>query len=76
LWAGLIALMNQIIGKPVGFVQPALYRIGESAFHDITKGNNGAYHAGPGWDPCTGLGSPNGTALVKALQGTALSASK
>lgn len=71
LWAGLIALINQTIGKPVGFLQPALYQIGTSAFHDITKGNNGGYQAGPKWDPCTGLGSPNGTALVRALQGSA-----
>jgi kumamolisin len=71
LWAGLIALINQTLGKPVGFVQPALYKIGESVFHDITKGNNGNYQAGKGWDACTGMGTPNGTALVKALQGTA-----
>jgi kumamolisin len=76
LWAGLIALLNQQIGKAVGFVQPALYQIGESAFHDITKGNNDGYQAGKGWDACTGLGTPNGAALLKALQGnTASSAS-
>ena len=69
LWAGLIALINQQLGKPVGFIQPALYQIGVSAFHDITSGNNGGYQAGPDWDPCTGLGSPNGAALLKALQG-------
>jgi kumamolisin len=44
-----------------------LYQIGESAFRDITQGNNGAYQAGPGWDACTGLGSPNGQALLDAL---------
>jgi kumamolisin len=69
LWAGLIALLNQQLGKPVGFVQPALYQIGESAFRDIVSGNNDGYSAGPGWDACTGLGSPNGGALLKALQG-------
>jgi len=69
LWAGLIALINQQLGKPVGFVQPALYQIGESAFHDITTGNNDGYQAAIGWDPCTGLGTPNGVALLKALQG-------
>jgi kumamolisin len=74
LWAGLIALINQQLGKSVGFLQPALYAIGESAFRDITTGNNGGYNAGPKWDPCTGLGSPNGTALLKALQGTAAAA--
>jgi kumamolisin len=37
-------------------------------FNDITSGNNGAYSAGRGWDACTGLGSPDGTALLKRLQ--------
>jgi kumamolisin len=71
LWAGLIALINQKLGKPVGFVQPALYQIGESAFRDITVGNNDGYQAAVGWDACTGLGSPNGAALLKALQAIA-----
>jgi kumamolisin len=69
LWAGLLALINQHLGKPVGFVNPLLYQIGSSAFEDITSGNNGHYKAGKGWDACTGLGSPNGVALLKALQG-------
>ena len=68
LWAGLIALLNQQLGKPVGFLNPQLYASGESAgFNDITSGNNGAYSAGPGWDPCTGWGSPVGTALLSNL---------
>jgi kumamolisin len=40
-----------------------------SGFRDITSGNNGAYAAGPGWDACSGLGSPDGTALLSRLQG-------
>jgi kumamolisin len=71
LWAGLVALCNQALGRSLGFVQPALYQLGASAFRDITSGNNGHYNAGPGWDPCTGLGSPNGTAMLTALQGQA-----
>jgi kumamolisin len=71
LWAGLITLINQHLGQAVGFVQPALYKIGSSAFRDITVGNNDGYQAGPNWDPCTGLGSPNGVALLNALQGAA-----
>jgi kumamolisin len=71
LWAGLIALLNQQLGKPVGFLHPALYQLmGTPAFHEITKGNNGAYDAGPNWNACTGLGSPDGAALLKALSGT------
>jgi kumamolisin len=66
LWAGLIVLINQMKGTPVGFVNPSLY--GEEAdFNDITEGNNGAYSAGPGWDPCTGLGSPDGEEIAEAL---------
>ncbi|HEX5233986.1 MAG TPA: S53 family peptidase [Silvibacterium sp.] len=66
LWAGLIALVNQKRGAPVGFANPALYAA-PSAFRDITSGNNEAFKAGPGWDACTGLGSPNGTAIAAAL---------
>lgn len=69
LWAGLIALFNQSIGKPMGYLTPLLYNlVGNSgAFRDIVSGNNGAYNAGPGWDACTGLGSPEGATLLKIL---------
>jgi kumamolisin len=76
LWAALIALVNEQNGKAVGFVNPALYAAAANAkaFNDITSGNNGAYAAAVGWDACTGLGSPNGQAVLKAL--TAPKASK
>jgi kumamolisin len=68
LWAGLIALANQQNGVAVGFVNPALYGVGATkAFHDITQGNNGAFSAGPGWDACTGQGSPVGSAVIQLL---------
>jgi len=77
LWAGLIARINQIIGKPVGFVNATLYA-NPGAFNDITIGNNRVsspggsenlgYDATPGWDACTGLGSPNGNAVLAALR--------
>jgi kumamolisin len=75
LWAALIALLNQSLGKNLGFVNASLYAIPESDYHDITSGNNddsglGYYSAGPGWDACTGLGSPNGAAILSALGGT------
>jgi kumamolisin len=41
-----------------------------NAFHDITSGNNGSYTAGPSWDACTGLGSPDGANLLAALRTT------
>jgi kumamolisin len=69
LWAALIARCNQQLGRPLGDVHAALYRIGTRAFRDITEGNNGAYQAAVGWDPCTGLGSPDGQALLAALTG-------
>jgi kumamolisin len=72
LWAGLIALLNQKHGKSVGYLNPFLYQnyqqlAQSNALHDITSGNNGSYQAGPGWDACTGLGSPNGAQLLQAL---------
>lgn len=75
LWAGLIALFNQKLGNPVGYLNPRLYSIPSTteAFHDISIGNNditgrnGPYKAGPSWDPCTGLGSPDGAKLLSAL---------
>jgi kumamolisin len=72
LWAGLIALLNQSLGKSVGFLNPWLYAKAASApgaIHDITTGNNGAYQARAGWDACTGLGSTDGVKLQAALTG-------
>jgi kumamolisin len=71
LWSGLIALLNEKLGKPLGFFQPALYGISAraKALHDITLGSNGSFSAGPGWDACTGLGSPSGESLLAALGG-------
>ena len=73
LWAGLIARINELLGKPVGFLNPTLYTqvAGTGGLHDITSGNNGAYVAGPGWDACTGLGSPDGAAIAGVLAGKA-----
>jgi kumamolisin len=68
LWAGLVAVANQQLGKQVGFIQPALYAAkAAAAFNDITQGNNGAFSAGPGWDACTGLGSPIAGKLIPLL---------
>jgi subtilase family serine protease len=81
LWAGLIALADQRAGRHLGFVNAALYRIARSAryrraFHDVTAGSNtvrfpprtiSGYHAGTGWDPVTGWGSPDASVLVPLL---------
>ena len=68
LWSGLFGRINQSLGKGMGFLQPTMYAH-TSAFRDITSGNNGAYSAGIGWDPCTGNGSPNGQALLTVFSG-------
>jgi kumamolisin len=67
LLAALIARLNQTASKPLGFVNAVFYE-NASAFNDITSGNNGAYSAGPGWDACTGLGSPKGSALAAVFK--------
>lgn len=59
LYAGLFAAF----GTRLGFVTPALWK-NQSAFHDITVGNNGFYDAGPGPDPCSGIGSPIGAKIA------------
>jgi subtilase family serine protease len=81
LWAALVAIANQMAGHPLGFINPALYKIGTGEryhqdFNDITVGNNSVntlsvkvpgYDAVPGWDPITGLGSPNAANLLPDL---------
>jgi kumamolisin len=78
LYAGLIALINQKLGRSVGFINPKIYALpaGAHVFRDITGGNNRVtfggvnnlgYDAGPGWDPCTGLGTVDGEELAKHL---------
>jgi subtilase family serine protease len=79
-WAAITALADQAAGHRLGFLNPTLYVIGVAvtnynfAFHDITTGNNAwdvtgvpGYSAGPGWDPATGLGSPNAAHLISLL---------
>lgn len=68
LWSGLLTLINQSIGKPVGYVNPVLYSsTSRTGFSDVVKGTNGAYTACPGWDACTGWGSPIGVMLLSIL---------
>jgi len=77
LWASLIARINAALGARVGNFNGLLYStIGpQGTLRDITSGNNdtdgllhGQYPAGPGWDACTGWGTPDGAKLLKALQ--------
>jgi subtilase family serine protease len=79
MWAGYLALANEQYltngsSSTLGFINPALYAIGagpnyDTDFHDITSGGN-SFGSTVGYDLSTGLGSPNGNALVNALAGT------
>jgi subtilase family serine protease len=78
-WAGLVAIADQINGGGLGLINPALYAIGANPvryaadFYDVTTGNNTAdpsvpgYPATTGWDPITGLGTPNAAKLLPDL---------
>lgn len=81
LWSGLMAIADQMAGKGLGFINPTLYKLAQSSryaqdFHDITVGNNSVhsgsvdvpgYSATTGWDPITGLGSPDAENLLPDL---------
>lgn len=71
IWAGLVTLADQSAGAPLGLVTPSLYAVDRSplaskSFHDVKSGTNG-YSAGTGWDPVTGIGSPNAGFLLPRL---------
>ena len=83
LWAGLIARINQLKKGRVGFINPQIYTL-SGGFHDVTAGDNQVsfgshknvgYKAGPGWDACSGLGSPDGASLAGLLTAHAPAAS-
>jgi len=80
-WAAIVALVNQAHGSSVGYINQAIYELGQSnlyssAFHDITVGNNtdspgvtqNGFLAGPGWDPTTGWGTPDVSNFVNDIQ--------
>jgi len=80
-WAGLVAIADQMAGHGLGLINPALYTLASGPnygtyFYDVTTGNNQAvptvpgYPATTGWDPVTGLGTPNAATLVPALAGS------
>ena len=74
-WAGSVALIDQKAGHSLGFLNPTLYSILNNpfeyakAFHEVPFGNNNPYSATPGWDPLTGMGTPNVGALANILAG-------
>jgi subtilase family serine protease len=77
-WAGLVAIADQLNGGGLGLLNPALYKLAAGPdyandFYDVTVGNNQAdpsvpgYSNSPGWDPVTGLGTPNAANLIPDL---------
>ena len=67
VWAALLARVREQVGRRLGFVAPQLYKRGEG-YSDVAIGDNGAYPAKDGaWDPCTGLGIPDGSTLHKVV---------
>jgi len=78
-WAAMVAIADQLNGSGLGLINPALYKVANGPnyandFFDITTGNNGAfapaipgYPATTGWDPVTGLGTPNAANLIPDL---------
>ncbi len=81
IWAGIVAVADQMAGHALGFINPALYTVALSSnasqdYRDITSGNNSfqqsgvnvqGYPAGAGWDPVTGWGAPVGDKLLPDL---------
>ncbi|KAF5491232.1 Tripeptidyl-peptidase SED1 [Colletotrichum fructicola] len=75
VFASMVALINnarQAVGKsPVGFINPFLYGVGKKALRDVKTGwNSGcgvtqAFAASDGWDPVTGLGTPDFSRLLE-----------
>ncbi len=79
VWAGIVAIADQMAGHGLGNINPGLYKLGESAsaqqdFRDVTSGDNSnasvpvqGYDAAPGWDPVTGWGAPLAEHLIPDL---------
>jgi subtilase family serine protease len=78
-WAALVAIADQIAGHGLGLINPALYKMAANPatyandFFDVTTGNKAdvtgipGYPATTGWDPVTGLGTPNAANLIPDL---------
>ena len=80
LYAGLIAIINANLGSSVGFLNPRIYALANTAFREISGPPGPAdnsfagikgYPASKVWNACTGLGSVDGTALLNGLKAAA-----
>ena len=79
LFAGVVALADQLAGRPLGVINPLLYRL--AAQHDPgivdVQGQGNTFHsghvtvrgfpAGPGYDLVTGLGTIDAAKFVPDL---------
>jgi kumamolisin len=78
LMAGFVCLWRQAMREkwpatPFPPLLPLLYKAPNTCFWDVRQGNNnydgqGGYSAGPGYDLCTGLGTPLGNAMLAFLE--------
>ncbi len=68
MWSALIARINQRLKTPAGFIAPLLYQGSATLFRDVTNGGNDRFRSAAGWNPCTGLGVPIGTAIDATLR--------
>ncbi|KAF7333766.1 Family S53 protease-like protein [Mycena venus] len=78
IFASFIALVNDRLiaaGKPVlGFLNPLLYSTGKGGLDDVTtgqssgcSGSTGGWNSATGWDPVSGLGTPDFAGMMNAL---------
>ena len=77
IWAGFTVLMDEFLhsqgAAPIGFANPVIYKLAANRklspapFHDVTVGGNVFFEAGPGYDPITGVGSPDVAALAQYI---------
>jgi kumamolisin len=67
MWAALLAILVQVLGKKLGLVHTQLYAL-QGWARDILQGSNGMYSARAGYDCCSGIGVPNGGKLLAALK--------
>jgi subtilase family serine protease len=79
LFAGIVALADQVAGHPLGLINPALYQMAaahDRGIVDVRRGNNtyrsstreiAGFAARPGYDLATGLGTVNAAYFVPEL---------
>jgi kumamolisin len=73
MWAALAARIDETAtnafgdAQTIGFFAPLLYAQSRHVMRPVTSGGNGYFEARAGWNPCAGLGVPDGRALERML---------